>query len=131
MKKRYDEHDTINPIILKEIDKSNEWLIGRMDDEDSHDHVDAQDDLVFDDEDLTWGDVARESEVKEPGFDTRARASSSMLLLSRGNDTTSSSKPMSSLSLIDEDEEMDYWGNEEDEEGYNDNDDHYVDMEDE
>ena len=130
LKKRYDERDTIDPIILKEIDENNEWLIGRMDDEDSHDHVDAQDDLVFDDDDLAWGDVSRASEVKEPRFDTRARASSSKLPSSRGNDTSSSSKPMPSLSLIDEDEEMDYWGNEEDEEGYNDDDDHYVDVED-
>ena len=102
-----------------------------MDDEESHDHVDAQDDLVFDDDDLTWGDVARASEAKEPRFDTRARASSSRLSSSRGNDTTSSSRPMPCLSLIDEDEEMDYWGNEEDEEGYNDDDDHYMDVEDE
>ena len=42
LKKRYNDRDTIDPIILKEIDESNEWLIGRMDDEDSHDHVDAQ-----------------------------------------------------------------------------------------
>ena len=51
--------------MLKEIDESNEWLIGRMGDEDSHDHVDAQDDLVFDDDDLTCGHVARASEVDE------------------------------------------------------------------
>ena len=131
LKKRYNEHDSIDPIILKEIDESNEWLIGRMDDEDSHDHVDAQDDLVFDDDDLTWGDVARASEVEESRFDTRARASSSRLPSSRGNDTASSSRLMPSLSLIDEDEEIDYWGNEEDKEGYNDDDDHYVDVEDE
>ena len=131
LKKRYNERDTIDPIILKEIDKSNEWLIGRMDDEDSRDHVDAQDDLVFDDDDLTWGDVARASEAKEPKFDTRARASSSRLLSSRGNDTASSSRLMPSLSLIDEDEEIDYWGKEEDEDGYNDDDDHYVDVGDE
>ena len=102
-----------------------------MDDEDSHDHVDAQDDLVFYDDDLTWGDVASPSEAKEPRFDTRARASSSKLSSSRGNDTASSSKPMPSLSLIDEDEEMDYWGNDEDEKGYNDDHDHYADAEDE
>ena len=96
LKKRYNEHDTIKPIILKEIDEGDEWLIGRMDDEDSHSHVDAQDDLVFDDDDLTWGDVARASEAKDSRFDTRARdrASSSMLPTSRGNDTTSSSRPM-------------------------------------
>ena len=86
---------------------------------------------MFDDDDLTWVDVARASEAEEPTFDTRARASSSRLPSSRGNDTTSSSKLMPSLSLIDEGEEIDYWGNEEDEEGYNDDDDHYVDVEDE
>ena len=71
--------------------------------------------------------------VHSPGTGryTRARACSSRLPSSRGNDTASSSRPMPSLSLIDEDEEMDYWGNEEDEEGYNDDDDHYVDVEDE
>ena len=131
MKKRYDGRDTIDPIILKEINESNEWQIGRMNDENSHDHVDAQDDLVFDDDDLTWGDVTRARKAEEPRFDTRARASSSRLRSSRGNDTASSSRPMPSLSLIDEDEEMDYWGNEEDEECYNDDDDHYVDVEDE
>ena len=77
------------------------------------------------------GDVARASEDEEPRFDTRARASSSRLPSSRGTDTASSSRLMPSLSLIDEDEEMDYWENEEDEEGYNDDDDHYVDVEDE
>ena len=104
LKKRYNERDTIDTIILKEIDESNEWLIGRMDDEDSPDHVDAQDDLVFDDDDLTWADVARASEAKEPRFDTRATTSLSRLPSSRGNDTASSSKPMPSLLLIDEDE---------------------------
>ena len=79
-----------------------------MNDEDSHDHVDAHDDLVFDDADLTWGDVARVSKAEEPRFDNRARASSSMLPSSRGNDTTSSFRPIPSLSLIDEDEEIDY-----------------------
>ena len=63
-----------------------------------------QDDLVFDDAYLTWGDVARASEAKEPRFDTRARASSSMLPSSRGNDTTSSSRPMPSHYVDVEDE---------------------------
>ena len=30
MKKRYDERDTVESIILKEIDESNEWLIGTL-----------------------------------------------------------------------------------------------------
>ena len=102
-----------------------------MDDEDSHDHVDTQDDLVFDDDDLTWGDVARTSETEEPRFDTRDRENSSRLPSSRGNDTASSFRPMPFLSLIDEDEEMNYRGNEEDKEDYNGDDNHYVDVEDE
>ena len=79
---------------------------------------------------MTRHGVTLQEQVEEPRFDTGARASSSRMPSSRGNDTASSSRPMSSLSLIDEDEEMDYWGNE-DEEGYNDDDDHYVDVEDE
>ena len=35
-----------------------------MDDEDSHDHVDAQDDLVFDDDDLTWGDLLKQVKLR-------------------------------------------------------------------
>ena len=86
---------------------------------------------MFDDDDSTWGDVASASEAEEPRFDTRARASLSRLPSTRGNDIGSNTRPMPFLSLIDEDEEIDYWGNEEDEEGYNDDDDHYVDVEDE
>ena len=81
LKKTYDERDTIDIIILKEIDESNEWLIGRMNDEDYQGNIDAQDDLVFDDDDLTWGDVARASEAGEPRFETRARASSKQVAI--------------------------------------------------
>ncbi|KAL6335945.1 hypothetical protein AAG906_003570 [Vitis piasezkii] len=60
LKRRYNECNTIDPISLKDIDNSNEWLIGRMEDEDSHGG--AQDDFVFDDDNLTWDDVANEDE---------------------------------------------------------------------
>ena len=40
--KRYTERHTIDPIILKDIDDSNEWLMGRMEDEGA-----AKDDLMF------------------------------------------------------------------------------------
>ena len=58
--KRYTERHTIDPITLKDIDDSNEWLMGRMEDEGA-----AEDDLVFEGDDLTWGDVARASGAEE------------------------------------------------------------------
>ena len=44
---RYNEHHTIDPISLKAIDDSNEWLMGGMEDEGV-----AEDDLVFKGDDL-------------------------------------------------------------------------------
>ncbi|RVW19146.1 hypothetical protein CK203_095168 [Vitis vinifera] len=82
LKRRYNERNTIDPISLKDIDDSNEWLIGRMEDEDSHGG--AQDDFVFDDDNLTWGDVSRAAGAEEARFDTRARASSSIIPPTRG-----------------------------------------------
>lgn len=98
-----------------------------MDNEHSHDHVDAQDDLVIDDDDLTCDDVAGASGVEEPRFDSKA---------SKGIGIASSFRPMSSLSLKYEDEAMDNLEYEEDEEDYkcdveNNDDGDYVDVEDE
>ncbi|RVW62502.1 hypothetical protein CK203_064010 [Vitis vinifera] len=134
LKRRYNERNTIDPISLKDIDDSNEWLIGRMEDEDSHGG--AQDDFVFDDDNLTWGDVARAVGAEEARFDTRARAraSSSIIPITRG--IASSSRTLPSHSLIDEDEDggMVDSADEEDGEGYkcgdgNDDDDDFVDLE--
>ena len=58
--KRYNGRHTLDPVSLKEIDDSNEWLMGRMEDEGV-----AKDDLVFEADDLTWGDVARASGAEE------------------------------------------------------------------
>ncbi|RVW92379.1 hypothetical protein CK203_032455 [Vitis vinifera] len=128
LKRRYNERNTIDPISLKDIDDSNEWLIRKMEDEDSH--RGAQDDFVFDDDNLTWGDVARATGAEEARFDTRARAraraSSSIIPPTRG--IASSSRTLPSHSLIDEDE---------DGEGYkcgdgnDDDDDDFVDLEEE
>ena len=52
--KRYNKCHTIDPISLKDINDSNEWLMGRM-----------EDDLVFEGDDLTWGNVARASGAEE------------------------------------------------------------------
>ncbi|RVW15741.1 hypothetical protein CK203_075341 [Vitis vinifera] len=136
LKRRYNERNTIDPISLKDIDDSNEWLIGRMEDEDSHGG--AQDDFVFDDDNLTWGDVARAAGVEEARFDTRARARASSSIIPPTRGIASSSRTLPSHSLIDEDEDGDMVdsANEEDGEGYkcgdgNDDDDDFVDLEEE
>lgn len=68
LKRRYNIRDTIDPISLKDIDDSNEWLVGRMDD----DSGEEDDDLVFDDDFLTWGDVSRAAGAREPTYSSRA-----------------------------------------------------------
>ena len=105
--KRYIERHTINLIILKDIDDRNEWLMGRMEDEGA-----AEDDLVFEGDDLTWGDVARASGAEELRVYTRAKATKTPKPKAR----PSSSKHTPTLALIDEDEEMIYSSREEDEE---------------
>ena len=114
----------------------NEWLIGRMEDEDSHGG-----DFVFDDDNLTKGDVARATGAEEVRFDTRARAraraSSSIIPPTRG--IALNSRTLSSHSLIDEDEDgnMVDSADEEDGEDYkcddgnDDDDDDFVDLEEE
>ncbi|RVW36052.1 hypothetical protein CK203_117295 [Vitis vinifera] len=136
LKRRYNERNTIDPISLKDIDDSNEWLIGRMEDEDSHGG--AQDDFVFDDDNLTWGDVARAAGAEEARFDTRARARASSSIIPPTRGIASSSRTLPSHSLIDEDEDGDMVdsADEEDGEGYkcgdgNDDDDDFVDLEEE
>ena len=133
LKRRYNEHNTIDTISLKDINDSNEWLIGRKEDEDSHGGV--QDNFVFDDDNLTWGGVARATRAEEARFDTRVRASSSIIPPPRG--IVSSCRILPSCSLINEDEdgEMVDSTDEESGEGYkcddgNDDDD-FVDLEDE
>ena len=66
LKRRYDARDRIDPISLKDIDDSNEWLMGKMEGE-----SDQEDELVFDDEYLTWGEVAKASGVEESAYSTR------------------------------------------------------------
>ena len=62
LKARYDRCNIIDPISLVDIDESNEWLIGKISEEDTTIH--AEDDLVFEDDSLTWCVVASVSSVK-------------------------------------------------------------------
>ena len=98
----------MDPILLKDIDESNEWLLGRMD-------GDSDDDaLVFEDDNLTWAAVARASGVDEPNYYTRRRASQgsttkkcSMSNKDKGKAPASSSRPRGRFQLVDEDEDED------------------------
>ncbi|GFS35803.1 hypothetical protein Acr_00g0042150 [Actinidia rufa] len=88
---RYDIRDTIDLISLSNIDESNEWLCGRLDGE-----SDENEELVFEDDALTWGVVARASGVRESSKQTRATTSR---IRSKGSTST-----LNTIHLIDEEE---------------------------
>ncbi|XP_028095637.1 uncharacterized protein LOC114295566 [Camellia sinensis] len=106
LKRRYISRGKFDPISLKDIDESNEWLIGRMENE-----------LVIDDDDdfLGWDDVAVAVGVEESSQRTRS--------------TTTRTTPIGSSShrLVDEEEEWEDVDSDEEEEkdveGYKSNDD--------
>ena len=114
---------TIDPISLKNVDDSNEWLIGRMDGDVDED---ARNDRVYDDDLLTWGDVSRAAGVGERRFKTRASSSN------RSKRATTS--PF--VALDDEEEANSEETEEEDDEAYKshdgkDDDEMFLDEEDE
>ncbi|KAF7833672.1 protein FAM50A-like [Senna tora] len=67
LRRRFNERDSIDPISLKDIDDSNEWLLGKVEEE--------LDDNVFKNDDLTWQDVAIASGAEEPLRYSRKRSS--------------------------------------------------------
>lgn len=140
LKRRYNRKDTLDPIVLEDIDESNEWLIGRMDENSEDD-----DELVFDDDDLTWNVVSRASGANDPSYVTRSsRFMRDTLRTSRvdkgkGKASTSSTPcaPPRSMGLDDDDDDddeveediggdEDYLGDEDDNE-YNDGDEYDLD----
>ncbi|XP_059635539.1 uncharacterized protein LOC132277712 [Cornus florida] len=95
LRHRYNMRNTLDPILLNDIDESNEWLTGWMDDSD------AEHDLVYEDDSLTWGDVANFASIGEasrPQRSTRSKSSSSSRLPTKGAGS-------SSIRLVDEDED--------------------------
>ncbi|KAK4253832.1 hypothetical protein QN277_010456 [Acacia crassicarpa] len=64
LKERFESRDLIDPIVLNDIDESNEWLVGEEDDG-------AENEFVFDDDNLTWGEVANVTGANEPITFTR------------------------------------------------------------
>ncbi|RWR76251.1 hypothetical protein CKAN_00468500 [Cinnamomum micranthum f. kanehirae] len=109
LKRRYDMRDILDPISLKNIDESNEWLLGRIDRE-----LDEDDEFVFDDDILTWGDVATASGVGESSQRTRATSTS------RARATPRVTRSSSVLQLVDEEESEET--DEKDVDGYKSND---------
>ncbi|TYK15885.1 uncharacterized protein E5676_scaffold637G00660 [Cucumis melo var. makuwa] len=87
LKHLYNLRDIVDPISLRDIDDSNEWLSGRFDDDSE------EDELVFDNDTLTWGDVSRAVGVKEPTFYSRARASGAKTNVSCSSSSTTQPTP--------------------------------------
>ncbi|XP_021990733.1 uncharacterized protein LOC110887342 [Helianthus annuus] len=68
LKQRYERRNTTDPILLQEIDDSNEWVMGVMDDENEE-----TSEVVFDDNSgLTWRVVEKASGASEPIYATRS-----------------------------------------------------------
>ena len=90
---------TRDPILLDEIDDSNEWLIGRMDGDSS------------DNDDLSWNVVSQAMGVEEPSYSTRgvgAKGASSSKT-DKGKGIASSNQKQSSapaMRLVDEEDEL-------------------------
>lgn len=115
LKRRYDVRDTIDPISLKDIDESNEWLTGRVDGEED-------DEYVFEDDSLTWRDVDRAAGVGDAIHDLRSRPSPRPTPRASSSRNVVGSRPSSSsapgpLTNIDE-EDANSYETEDDEEAY-------------
>jgi len=105
LKHRREESTSRDPILLKDIDESNEWLLGIMEGSD-------EDDLVFEDDTLTWAAVAQACGANEPWYGTRSRGSKSTTTSKtstkdKGKAPASTSKLYRArIQLIDEDEDI-------------------------
>ncbi|XP_052170573.1 uncharacterized protein LOC127786893 isoform X3 [Diospyros lotus] len=97
LRRRFSLRKSIDPISLDEVDESNEWLLGAIDK-----FGESDDELVHEDHDLTWADVAMSSGVEEANYSTRSKATStSNLTKGRGIRASTSNAPMD----LDEEEE--------------------------
>ncbi|XP_048624037.1 uncharacterized protein LOC106405160 [Brassica napus] len=92
-------NDAKDPILLDEIDDSNEWLMGKMDGISSNDE---DDDFVHDDEDLTWSVVSKAVGAEEPSYTTRGAKTPKD---NKGKGIVSSSTQNKRLDLVDEDDD--------------------------
>ncbi|XP_057994684.1 uncharacterized protein LOC110632183 [Hevea brasiliensis] len=98
LKRRYDARDRIDPISLKDIDDSNEWLMGQMEEEMDRDK------LVFEDDDLTWNVVAATTGAEENAYNTRLSKGKNVASTSQQKRKASSTR---TSSLLEDEEEND------------------------
>ncbi|OIT19090.1 hypothetical protein A4A49_56897, partial [Nicotiana attenuata] len=104
LRRRYNHHNLIDPILFDNIYEANEWLTRVPEN--------CEDEEVFEgDSNFTWGDVAEASGVGENPYGLRGTTSSSISNMKGKNVGTMSQ------SLIDEDE-SDHEEEEEDDEQY-------------
>jgi len=103
--------DTIDPIILTHIDESNEWLTGKLDEEN-----DKDDETVFPDDvgdGLTWSNVAAAARVGEPSYQFRIKQTRSQ----SGSTSASTSKRRVTQEIEEEESEAETEDDEDLEEG--------------
>ncbi|RDX58047.1 hypothetical protein CR513_62666, partial [Mucuna pruriens] len=93
--KRYECRDLIDPIVLNDINDKNEWIVGELD----GDGEDVKDELVFDDDVLTWRDVASTTRVAEPLKYTRRQTKMQMEVFA------STSRKEKGKGVVEEDED--------------------------
>ena len=110
LQRRMKRNDAKDPILLEEIDDSNEWLMGKMDGNSSNDEDDA---FVHDDEDLTWTLVSEAAGAEEPSYGTRGAKTPHSAKNNKGKGiATSSTQSMRygtsapHLELVDEDDDV-------------------------
>ncbi|XP_052211199.1 uncharacterized protein LOC127814022 [Diospyros lotus] len=108
LRRRFNLRKSIDPISLDEIDESNEWLLGTIDQLD-----DSDNELVHEGDDLTWADVSRASGVEKAHYATRSNAPTPNLTKSRRRATSTSNAPIEP----DEDEEEERYDVEEEDIG--------------
>ncbi|XP_057986679.1 uncharacterized protein LOC110658706 [Hevea brasiliensis] len=98
LKHRYDARDRIDPISLKDIDDSNKWSMDQMEEE-----MD-RDELVFEDDDLTWNVVAEATGAEEDAYNTRLSKGKKVASTSQQKRKASSTR---TSSLLNDEEEND------------------------
>ncbi|XP_073031232.1 uncharacterized protein [Primulina eburnea] len=114
LRHRYDMCDTIDPISLADIDDSNEWLMGEL----NYNSGD-ENNLVFDDDCLTCGEVGQASGVDEDAYNFRSRGPSSTKEASVSTSTLNTYKRRSTIHRYnnEDDEDIDFGENDEESEG--------------